>query len=189
MFEMNDSQAIYTEVQDFKHPLIWILVAVFNAVVIGNMYFMYLMNKNVAVSRSGNELVGLSFTIFTVLMIIFLLFMNWFLLTSKLITEIKNDCLFIRFTPFFKRKIEYGNISNLETMEYSTFFLGGWGYHWRPGWRCYVAPNSDKSVIKLTLQNNLKIALSSKEPATIVTMIRDAAHAHGVDLQRKNGLN
>jgi hypothetical protein len=185
MFESDsyDPQVIYREVQDFNHPFIWILMGAIDAIILGNIFIAHNLNNKLPAQKYGSELSGISFAIFAALMIIFLLILNWFFFTLKLITEIRNDCLIIHLRTGFKRRIEYGDISKIETVAQSRFFRGGWGYHVAPGWRCYSAPGGGETVIRLTLRNNLKIVLSSKEPETIAKMIRDTARAYGVDLQ------
>jgi hypothetical protein len=177
-----DPQVIYREVQGFNHPAMWILIAVIDIVIIGNIVLMYLVQKKLIPSKPGDDLSATSFAVISGLLIIFMLFLNWFLISLKLITEIRIDYLFIHLYPGFKRKIEYSDVSKIETDSQYSFLRGGWGYHLAPGWRCYNAPGGGKTAIQITRKDNIKIIISSREQDMVVKQIRDAARTYGVNL-------
>jgi hypothetical protein len=186
MFESDsyDSQVLYREVQDFKHPVMRILIAVLDIIIIGNIVLMHLVQKKLIPSKSGGgDISPMDFAVISGLMIIFMLSMNWFLISLKLITEIRIDYLFIHLYPGFKRKIEYGDISKIEIADFSPLKQsGGWGYHLGTGWRCYNAPGSGKTAIQITRKDNMKIIISSREQEMVMKQIRDAARTYGVNL-------
>jgi len=178
-----DPQVIYREVQGFNHPAMWILIAVIDIIIIGNIVLMYLVQKKLIPSKPGDDLNATSFAVISGLLIIFMLSLNWFLISLKLITEIRIDYLFIHLYPGFKRKIEYSDISKIEIANFSPLKQGGaWGYHFAPGWRCYNAPGGGKTAIQITRKDNMKIIISSREREMVMKQIRDAARTYGVNL-------
>lgn len=184
MFESDsyDPQVIYREVQDFNHPAMRILIAVLDIIIIGNIVLMYLVQKKLIPSKPGEDLSATGFAVISGLLIIFMLFLNWILISLKLITEIRTDYLFICLYPGFKRKIEYSDIYKIEIVGQNSFMRGGWGYHLARGWRCYNAPGGGKTAIQITRKDNMKIIISSREQEMVMKQIRDAARAYGVNL-------
>jgi hypothetical protein len=178
-----DPQVIYREVQDFNHPAMRILIAAIDIIILGNIVLLYLVHKKLIPSKPGDDLSATAFTVISGLLIILILFLNWFLISLKLITEIRIDYLFIYLYPGFKRKIEYSDISKIEISNFSPLRQGGgWGYHLSPGWRCYIAPGGGKTVIQITRKDNMKITISSREQEMVVKQIRDAARTYGMNL-------
>lgn len=181
--ENYDPQVIYREVQSFNHSAVRILTIAIDIVIFGNILITYFTQKKLLSSGPQAGKYTASFYAFTALMLVFMIVFSWFLLSLKLITEIRSDYLLIRLRFASRRVINYEDIAKIEILPSSGIIRkSSWGYHLAPGFRFYSAPGSADASIKITLKNNLKIILSSKDPEMIVRQIRDAARSYGITL-------
>lgn len=104
----------------------------------------------------------------------------WLFLAASLVTEVREDGLWIRFRPFHRKAFAIGPVVAVEARRYRPIVeYGGWGirYGWKePGARAYnVAGNEG---VEVTLAGGTKIMIGSQRPAELKAAL-DRALAAG----------
>jgi hypothetical protein len=175
-----DPQVIYREVQSFRHPMMIALVAAIDLVIIICIVTDFFLIEKMGSEASKDTNLDKGMLIFSIAMIVFIVVFNLFMLSMKLVTEIRVNNLVIHLRPGFKRIIDYKDIASIEIVQTGgKLRTGGWGYHLSPGWRYYRAPGAHINSIQITLNSNLRILLSSKEPEMTAKQIRDMIRSYG----------
>ncbi|MBN1218668.1 MAG: hypothetical protein JXM69_07060 [Anaerolineae bacterium] len=92
----------------------------------------------------------------------------WF--TSKLIVEVKDNHLYLRYVPFISRQIPLANIKHYQTRTYRPIReYGGWGIR---GWGKHRAYNvSGNKGVELELIDGQKIMIGSQKPEELALAI------------------
>ena len=87
-------------------------------------------------------------------------------LITKLVVEVKNDHILIRYFPFVTRRIPFTDIRHFQARTYSPLKeYGGWGIR---GWGNKIAYNvSGNQGVELTLNNEQKIMIGSQRASEL----------------------
>jgi hypothetical protein len=98
---------------------------------------------------------------------------------SKLVTEVRYDGVYIRYTPFHRsfRCLPFSEIESYEARTYSPIAeYGGWGIRW--GWKGgnrNIAYNvSGNKGVQLVLKDGRRILIGSQKPEELVAAIKSA---------------
>ena len=153
---------VFREVQQFRQPWLWALMAVTGLAVVLGMGAVLL-----AWSR-GEGTVWLVLGIGLIAVLEGALF--WFLWYGALITEVGDDALSVRFRPFKGRQINYGSIQSAVAREYSPIReFGGWGYRIGPHSNAYNV--SGNRGVQLTFTDGKPLLIGSQESEALAAAI------------------
>ena len=156
------SNVIYKEVQKPKQPLLWLLVLSIAAL----MWYGFIQQVVLGVPFGNNPAPN---TVLIIFWIIFgiafpLIMLKW----TKLIVEVREDGLYICFTPFHinYKKFLYKDIEHYKSINYSPLKrFGGWGFRVNfKGETGYIW--SGKQGIELTLKYET-VVISTLNPEKI----------------------
>jgi len=107
------------------------------------------------------------------LWIIFPMFgINGLLYFAKLVTEVREEGIYLRFIPFHFKwvKIDYTNIEQYESIKYNPMRdYGGWGIKWGREGKAYNI--SGNLGVKLMLNDGKRIMIGSQRPDQMVEAI------------------
>jgi hypothetical protein len=92
-------------------------------------------------------------------------------LYMKLVTEIRDDGIYVRFIPFVKRFFAYHEIKHVKACTYNPFVYGGWGIRWHPtkGWAYNMRGNKG---ILIELKNGKHVLIGSEKPEELVRYMK-----------------
>jgi hypothetical protein len=92
--------------------------------------------------------------------------------TTKLITAVKKESVFIRFVPFTSKEIPYSQIDHVEARTYKPIKeFGGWGIRWGSGKRKAYNISGDTGV-ELILKNGKSILIGSQREEELAFSIK-----------------
>jgi hypothetical protein len=114
---------------------------------------------DVALGLLGGLVIGLS------------LVLAYALAALRLVIEVREDALYVRFAPFVTRRIPFSQIVRTEARTYSPVFeYGGWGIRWMPGrgWAYNVSGNRG---VQLELSGRKKLMLGTRRPEQLARAI------------------
>jgi hypothetical protein len=89
----------------------------------------------------------------------------------KLVVELREKELYLRFFPFPARTVPYQNLKNCQAVEFSPLRdYGGYGLRWSPGkgWAYLIG---SKRGVRLELSDGEKLLIGSQHPEKIVEFI------------------
>ena len=105
--------------------------------------------------------------------VVFLLALSWWILSIRLVTEVHEDGLHIRFRGMFvNRHIPYQEIHRCEARTYHPILeYGGWGVRW--GWRGGRAYNvSGNRGVQLELADGKRLLIGSQRAGDLAAAIQ-----------------
>jgi hypothetical protein len=97
-----------------------------------------------------------------------------FMWSLRLVTEVRDDGLYIRFAPLHRsfRRVPWTAIESAEATTYRPLReYGGWGIRWRPGAIAYNVRGS--RGVFLTRSDDRDVLLGSQRPDELATAIRE----------------
>ena len=97
---------------------------------------------------------------------------NGLLYFAKLVTEVREEGIYLRFIPFHFKwvKIDYTNIEQYESIKYNPMRdYGGWGIKWGREGKAYNI--SGNLGVKLMLNDGKRIMIGSQRPDQMVEAI------------------
>jgi hypothetical protein len=95
----------------------------------------------------------------------------WFLL-GRLITEVRDNALSIRFFLLWpERIIPWEDIRRVEVVAYDATSYGGWGVRWGAGGMAYTV--SGGQVVRIQLKTGKEVLLGSQQPYELARAIAD----------------
>lgn len=100
-----------------------------------------------------------------------------FMWSLRLVTEVRDDGLYIRFAPLHRsfRRVPWTAIDSVEATSYRPLReYGGWGIRWRPGAIAYNVSGS-RGVL-LTRPDDRDLLVGSQRPDELATAIRETMH-------------
>ena len=166
MNQTDDQEVHFREIQQFKQRLLWILLLGASVFVV--TFFGYGMIKQILFGQrwGSRPMSNLALAIVGPGTMLFMIGITYLFYSLKLITEVRNDGLYIRFFPLAHRIIPFENIKSCEVRTYSPIKeYGGWGIrHGRKG-KAYndfydSARNNEILEPKTTLMIHLASAMA-----------------------------
>ena len=155
----------FSETQRFNQRWIWLLVLV--VVAIGWWAF-------VEQIVFGNDF-GTNPAPDAILWVIFVLFglaLPVFFCSLKLVTELRDDHVYLRYLPIYTRRVPYKDIKSVCARQYRPIAeYGGWGIRWSPtnGMAYNVSGNMG---VQLELTNGKKLLIGSQRPDELERAIK-----------------
>ena len=157
----------YCEVQRFRQIWIWLLIVL----LAGIAWYGFLQQIALGKPFGGNPAPDLTMWIFW---IAFGVGFPLFLYSVKLIVEVKEDGIHIRFFPLHSRTIPFKNLRSYEVRQYRPILdYGGWGIRWGPGKGWAYNVSGDRGV-QLELSNGKQLLIGSQNPEKLAQMIGKA---------------
>ena len=163
-------QVLFHEEQQFRQNWLWLLVFLcFLEIII----FGYLMVKQLILGQPvGNQpMPNTELIISGPLMILIGLGIPYLFYILKLISEVHDDGILIRFYPFLRRKILFSEIKHYEARTYRPIIeYGGWGIRW--SWKGTAYNVSGTRGVQLELTSGKRILIGSQKPEEFVRAIQ-----------------
>ncbi|MFB9762051.1 hypothetical protein [Ectobacillus funiculus] len=93
-----------------------------------------------------------------------------FFVMLRLVTEVKEEGIIVRFTPLRSRYIPYTGIAGMEVVSYHLLSYGGLGLRWTPykGW-AYIM--GSMRGVKLQFADGEELLIGSKDPERLLQLI------------------
>ena len=160
----------FCEIQQFRQTWIWVLVLPISLFII--ILFGYGMIKQLVLGQPwGNKpLSDTALAIIGPLWILFGIGLALFFYSTRLITEVRDDALYIRFFPLTQQRIPFEDISRCEVRTYNPIReFGGWGIRYGRGAKAYNV--SGNRGVELQLSNGKRLLIGSQRPPELAQAI------------------
>lgn len=156
----------FQEEQRFNQRWLWILIILTD--IIPFIVIAFFLAKAAA---AANWAIGplLGFLAFVVFAVGLPLFIRW----TKLITEVRNEGIYIRFVPFIRRRlIPYDQIQSCEARACSPIGeYGGWGIRWGPSGKAYNM--SGNRGVQLVFKDGKRLLIGSQRADELAAAIKE----------------
>ena len=151
---MSDDLA-FTETQRFTQIWLWALVILVAAIGWWAFIVQIIFGHDFGTNPAPDALLWI---IFILLGVGFPMFFRGL----KLVTELHDDHILLRYSPIYKRRILYSDIKSVHTRQYRPIAeYGGWGIRWSP--TNGIAYNvSGNMGVQLELTNGKKLLIGSQ---------------------------
>jgi len=156
------SAILFREVQQFRQWWLWLLIAP-GPLVIWYRTFRYLIHETHP-PPSGLQLLSWVFAGLGLPLLFY---------SIRLVTEVRNDGVYLRFYPFHWSflRFPFDSIKHVEARTYSPIGeFGGWGI--RYGWNGKAYNVSGNQGIQLELNNGKRILVGSQRPLDFLAALR-----------------
>nr|WP_255220746.1 DUF6141 family protein [Terribacillus saccharophilus] len=161
--KIDANNVIYREVQKPRQPILWVIVLSVAALMWYGLIRQVVLGFPVGNNPASDAVLILFWIIFGIAFPLIML--KW----TKLIVEVREDGLYIRFTPFHLhyKKFLYKDIKHYKTINYSPLKrFGGWGFRVNfKGETGYIM--SGKQGIELTLKYET-VVISTIKPEKFI---------------------
>jgi len=166
------SEILFREDQQFRQPILWILLLCGSAFGIGTIAWMISRQVVQGIpfgedAMSNDQMVALGAMI-TGLNVLIL----WLVFTLKLQTEVTRDGLFLRFKPLHRktRKIDLSGVTSVAAVQYRPAMeYGGWGI--RRGRRGMAYNVSGDLGVRIDYENGYHLLIGTRYPEELKTAI------------------
>ncbi len=170
MSQQIDIKVHFHEIQQFRQWMLWILLFLIDLFFI--IPFGYGMFKQLFLGQAwgSKPMSDTALTIVGSISILFVLSLTYLFYVLKLITEVRNDGLYIRFSPLFHQIIPFDDIKKCEVRQYSPIKeYGGWGIKWGRKGKVYNV--SGNRGVQLKLLKGKPILIGSQRPEELAQAI------------------
>ncbi|MBI3117111.1 MAG: hypothetical protein HYZ00_00385 [Candidatus Hydrogenedentes bacterium] len=163
-------KVLFREDQQFRQPLLWIIVVIFAAFVLGTAFF--LMRR---AALGAPESAGLPWQTWLLLLLFVVLPVGLTMLVlalTKLQVEVSTAGLFVRFFPFHRRvhMIDLSGIASVETVTYNSVLeYGGYGIRRLPRAKAYNTGGNQG--VRIHYANGYHLLLGTQYPAELQAAI------------------
>lgn len=161
----NNNNIIFREVQQFRQKWLWIILIF--AILVSWYAFIQKLTCN---KTCGSCPISCLPVILPLILVGLLLPLGFYF--CKLITEVRNDGIYIRFIPFHFsfQKISLNDIKNYEARKYRPIReYGGWGIRWMWNKKAYNV--SGNLGVDIELKNGKRIMIGSQKPEELKNAI------------------
>ena len=162
---MNESFAIFREVQRFRQWWVWLLLVFVMGIAWYGAVQQIVLKKPFGSNPAPDAIMIMIWAIFGVLFP--LLFFS-----LRLVTEVRYDGLYIRFFPlqFHEHKISFGEIKKYEIRTYSALKeYGGYGIRYGKNGKAYNV--SGNRGVQLEFQDGKRLLIGSQKPEEFVSAL------------------
>jgi hypothetical protein len=169
---IRQTYVIFREEQRFRQLWIWLLV-ISSAVLVVGIFGYGMVQQLIFHKPWGNQ--PMSDTVLIIFAGGCFLFSGalvWLFCVAKLVTEVRNDGLYIRFYPFHLsfRKIPLENVVRFEAQTYKPILdYGGWGVRWT--WKGKAYNVSGNRGVRLDFKNGKRLLIGSRRPEELAGAI------------------
>ena len=152
-------QEIYfSEEQRFRQKWLWILLLVSTFSI--TIFFAYGFIRQIILGQPWGDrpMSDISLIIVGLLSITLMGGMTYLFYSLKLVTEVRNDCVHIRFFPLSEQRIPFHNIKKCEVRRYNPIReYGGWGIRYGRKGKAYNVSGNRGVQLELFQGKNLLI--------------------------------
>ena len=162
----------FREVQQFRQVWLWLLLGPTLLMVIGLMVWGMATQLALGHTWGSRPMPDIALAIVGPTVIVLSVLLLYGFLVMKLITEVQEDELLVRFAPFVRRRIRFQDIEQCEALSYNSIAeYGGWGMRWAPGkgWAYNV---SGGGGVRLELLEGKRLLIGSQRPEQLADAIR-----------------
>ena len=166
----NDSRTTFREVQQFRKWWIWIPLLLSCVCVVA--LFGYGMHKQLILGEQWGErpMSDAALVVVGPLSIFVTLGSAYLMYVVKLVTEVREDGIYIRFYPLRSRKISFSEITKCAVREYSPIReYGGWGIRCGSNGKAYNVSGS--RGVQLEFSNGKQLLIGSQEAEELAEAI------------------
>ena len=164
---MNDVSSVhYREVQRFGQPWIWGLLALIVAAAWYSAYSQLFLKKPVGTHPAPDVLMAVIWAVFGIGFPVFF----WVL---RLVTEVREDGLYVRFIPFHRRfiKVTGADMVRIEACTYRPLKdYGGWGIRCGPKGKAYTIKG--EQGVALEMRDGRKLMIGSQRARALEEALR-----------------
>lgn len=164
------NRVYFSEAQTFRQPWIWTLLIVLTLAAV--VCFGYGMIKQLGFGQPWGDrpLSDNALAIVGPLVILFSIAMIYLFLKLKLVTEVRDDGLYIRFFPLSRQIIRYETIEASYVRTYRPLKeFGGWGIRYGRGGKAYNV--SGNQGVQLELSGGKRLLIGSRQPQKLTDAI------------------
>ena len=170
MDQTGDQKVYFREIQKFNQRWLWILLLGSSVFVV--TFFGYGMIKQIVFGQmwGSRPMSNIALAIVGPGIMLFTLGFTYLFYSLKLITEVRNDGLYIRFFPLSHRIIPFENIKYCEVRTYRPIKeYGGWGIRYGRKGKAYNV--SGNRGVQLKLSEGKPLLIGSQKPEELARTI------------------
>jgi hypothetical protein len=171
----------FREVQRFRQPWIWALILPTSLLLV--LLFSYGMVTQLFLGHPWGDkpMSDTMLAIFGSFMILLGLGLLYLFFYMELVTEVRNDGLYVRFFPFVRRTIPFDSIRRCEARTYRPIReYGGWGIRYGGKGKAYNV--SGNQGVQLELSDGEKLLIGSQRA-------EELARAIEVEMRKRTPVN
>jgi hypothetical protein len=162
--DKKDEKSIYREVQSFTLKWVWTFILAVALFIWYAFFQKVIIGKPVGSKPAPDQAMWILWAVFG-------MGLPLFFHSLKLVVELREKELYIRFFPFPARVIPYQNLKNYEAAEFRPLRdYGGYGLRWSP-WKGWAYIISGKRGVRLELSHGEELLIGSQQPEKIVELI------------------
>jgi len=172
MSQKSDTGASFHELQKFRQGLLWILLLLID--ILALIFFGYGIFKQLVLGQAlgSRPLPDIAFVIVGLLFILLLAVITYSFYSMKLLTEVRDDGLTIRFHPLTHQLIPYEHIKTCKVRKYHPIReYGGWGIRYRRKGKAFTV--SGTLGVQLELVQGKSLLIGSQKPEELARAIQE----------------
>ena len=180
MNKKRDTEVTFREVQKFRQRALWILLLITDFLTL--ILFGYGIFKQLIMGQSwgSRPMPDSVLVIVGALTILLLSVLTYAFYRMKLVTEVRNDGLSIRFFPLTTQIIPFEHIRTCKAREYHPIReYGGWGIRYGIKGKAYNV--SGNRGVQLELIQGKSLLIGSQRPEELAHAIQDKIHKNSVE--------
>jgi len=175
----------YREEQRFRQPWIWALILPLSVGTIG--FFSWAMVEQLVRGRPVGDqpMPDLMLMILGPLFILLMAGLVWLMWAARLVTEVRDDGVHIRFYPFHRgfHGFLWEEIESFEARTYRPIMeYGGWGIRWGASGRAYNVSGNRGLQLAVKGGRSRRVLVGTQRPEELATAVesarREALSAH-----------
>jgi hypothetical protein len=171
MSQKSNSEVSFQEIQKFRQRLLWILLLLID--ILALIFFGYGIFKQLVLGQAwgSRPLSDIALVIVGSFFILLLAVLTYIFYTMKLITEVRNEGLTLRFHPLTHQIIPYEHIKTCEVRKYHPIReYGGWGIRYGRKGKAYNV--SGTLGVQLELVQGKSLLIGSQRPEELANAIQ-----------------
>lgn len=165
-----DRKIYFFEEQRFRQKWLWIILLL--SILFITIFFAYGIVRQIILGQPWGDrpMSDIALIIVGLFSIILMGGMTYLFYTLKLITEVRNDCIHIRYFPTSQQRIPFHNIKKCEVRRYSPIReYGGWGIRYGRKGKAYNV--SGNRGVQLELFQGKNLLIGSQRPEELFQAI------------------
>ena len=167
----SNNDIFFREVQQFRQKWLWFVLLASKLVVIGVFFYGLYQQLFLGQPWGNRPLSDSALVIITILAGLFSCGLSYLFFQLKLITEVRDNGLYIRFFPLRGRLIPYHAIVRCEARTYHPIKeYGGWGIRYGKNGKAYNI--SGNQGVQLELQNDKPLLIGSQRAPELAQAIQ-----------------
>jgi len=139
----------YHEKQNFRKPVIWLIVSA-SMLPVNGVLFYGLYQQLVLGEPWGSEPNSdISLIVVTLVVVLFSVTFFWLIISVELVVEIKDQAVYYQFRPFKENTINFSDLLSWEVKSIKPIFgFGGFGLRITPKSKAYIINGKNALILK-----------------------------------------